>query len=460
MEKKWWLDEVNLVTLGILSGNIETDKSFLEFYKKIGSRIADRGYVYPHFSETVSIGTELIDFYHKHGLKFISFTSVGKWGANDVEALIAASKIHIDDGADGVHFDMFFSPVHDDKTVADAVAEISREIKKYAAEKYGRTVCFAGNEWVMENRTALAMANICDVVWIESYAYNALEIVRSARLGRAIGGASKPVWYHWQPEDDAKSRIYNLKNLPKAMFAACLFESALFLCNPQYPVFDTKGEDQSQEFLGSHGKWYIIPINDGWKNSVYQYAASLRDHKNYYIDAVPKAELLFAFTPAQIGEANRCMNLLLAENIPSQPFVYGENPHGILTEKIKSEYKRALVLGEDAASADDIKAMLPILKEEASQLIKLETTEKIIAGVMEKDGKTLVHLLHHGYSDETDILEPTGPVRITVRLKNIKKATLVSPDMGGEITLPFSIDGESVSFTVPGVTYYSLVILE
>jgi len=460
MNEKWWLNEVNLVTLGLLSGNEDKDKTLLDFYDKIGARVADRGYVYPHFSETMPIGTTLTDYYHKHGLYFTSFTSVGKWKISDTEALIAAAKIHVDDGADGIHFDMFFMPEQDNDRVPAAVAEIFSKVRQYAKEKYNRIICFAGNEWVMENRTALTMAKESDVVWIESYAYSALEIVRAARLGRAIGGTDKPVWYHWQPEDDAKCRIDNLKNLPKSMFSACLFENALFLCNPQYPVFDTMGEDKSQEFLGKFGKWYIIPINDGWRESLFQYTEFLRTYKDYYIGANPKTELLLAFTPTQINEANQCMDLLLAEGISYQPYVYGEAPHGELNTNIKTAYQRVLVLGETIKSVDDLRVILSILKEESSHIIKFETIEKVIAGVMVKDSKTLIHLLHYGYTDSSDSLESTEPIHITIKTGKINNLKLVSPDMKDEMTIPFTTDGELPSFTIPGLTYYSLVILE
>jgi hypothetical protein len=83
-----------------------------------------------------------------------------------------------------------------------------------------------------------------------------------------------------------------------------------------------------------------------------------------------------------------------------------------------------------------------------------------MAGVMEKDGKTLIHLLHYGYTDSSDCLESTEPIHITVQTGKINNLKLVSPDMKDEMTIPFTTDGELTSFTIPGVAYYSLVIAE
>ncbi len=126
-------------------------------------------------------------------------------------------------------------------------------------------------------------------MWLETLGTDEREIVRITRLGRAIGKYQKPVWLHWQPvPHNAFDRVSKLANLAKAQMSACLFEEAVFLCNPRYPIFDTIGPDRSQEFQGNHGVWKLPAINQGWKNSILQYSRFARENRNLYLGTKPQ----------------------------------------------------------------------------------------------------------------------------------------------------------------------------
>ena len=470
---KWWEAETNLITWGFFNGDVDHDKRQLEFYKRIGAKVADRGFSYPHYNDTVSIGTEKADFFHKHGIHVNSFTSVKDWKLNDVPQMIKSACLHIDDGADGVHFDIFNCSENDNPKIIAAIGEMTKSIKNYAMSEYGREVCFTGNLWMITDRVSLGIAYYTDVIWAESFGYGEGEIIRAFRLGRSVGGYDKPVWYHWQPNDDEKRRVDKLKNLVKSLFASCLFESALFLCNPAYPCFDTEGEDRSQEFFGKWGVWSFAYINDGWRKGLYQYSDFLRKNGEFYQNYIPKAPLLIAFTPNDLNLANDCMDILLAKNIQYEPVVYGENPFGPFSRHpFDGGFTHALYIGKTpennyfpekdsyaVASLEDMNRLIPELSLREKDFLRMENSSCVWGRVMKKNDITLLHLLHVGYNDDIDNMDTTDGFDVSLVVSSVKKVTLISPDSYGEINLPFHHKDNVVSFMIPGVQYYSLVVI-
>lgn len=470
-ESDWWSREVNVVTWGLLNGEEDNDSKFLNFMKEIGSKIADRGINYGHYPINSAAENQKAESYHAHGFKCTSFNSVENWDPAKADEMIDAFKKHIDDGFDGVHLDMFFMPCTQEG-VSDAVQRMAKDLKDYALQKYGRTIMFTGNQWLLDDPAALKEAYLCDVAWLESYGDKELEMIRFCHLGKAIGNYKKPVWVHLQPEHNKKNRIDFLVNLPKVLISSCLVENSVFLCNLNYPVFDTQGANISQEFMGEYGEWSFVPINDGWRKSVIQYSQFINRYRDYYLDVISQADLILLFKPSEIVTANKIMDKLILENINFNIQVYGEKPFTSITQEELKGYKYVFKI--DVSNQDipqgmkniitvneaDLDIQIHDIRYELDQFLKVEGDKNLVTRVMVKENKRLLHIKHLGYTDEEDGISKTGPLQVSMFAPGVKKAIMVSPDLDVEVDISLLKQGDKITFSIPGVEYYSLIILE
>jgi len=471
--KPWWRNEVAVVTWASLEN--AADRKWLPFVKEIGSRIADRGVFYGHYPERMPPKNAPASYFHAHGLRVTSFLSVEQWdpAPGAVTQLIDAMKGQLDDGCDGVHLDMFFSIRDYDRAVCQttlAVAAARRmrdELHAYGRARYGREVMLAGNVWQLEDRFALEAAQILDVAWIESWGQSDLEVVRMARVARALDRGHKPVWYHFQPATDAEPRVKRLANLPKALFASCLMEGAVFLCNYQYPVLITKPPAQRKEGQGDPGAWEMMPINQRWKDAVLRYARFARMHKELLLDASPQAPVLVAFRADDVASANRLMDALLRQHVSFNVLVYGDDPFGAPTVDDLRGYACVVTPSEGleslAGKAKVFVGVDPFLRampREVAEFLSVEGAPQVIGRVFTKGNRVLLHLKQYGYLDETDELAPSPPVRVTLSAPSVTRGFCVSPDRKARMTLKVERQAARVSFTVPGIQYYALVVLE
>jgi hypothetical protein len=471
---QWWRNEVAVVTWA----NFENaaDREWLPFVKEIGSRIADRGVFYGHYPEQMPPKHAPASFFHANGLKVTSFLSVEQWDSEPqaVTRLIDAMKVQLDDGCDGVHLDMFFNIRDYDRAVCQSMAAVAATrrmrdaLHDYGRTHHGRAVMLAGNVWRLDDRFALEAARILDVAWIESWGQSDLELVRMARVARALDRGRKPVWYHFQPTTDAAERVKKLVNLPKALFASCLMEGAVFLCNYQYPVLITTRPDKQHEFPGERGVWQMVPINTRWKEAVLRYAKFARAHKELLLDAIPQAPVLVVFRAGDVAAANRLMDALLRLGVSFNVLVYGDDPFGPPTVDVLTGYTCVVTPSaglEKLAGNTKIfvgtDTFLRASPREAAEFLKIEGAPQVIGRVFTKGNRVLLHLKQCGYSDQADELRCTPPVRVTLCAPKVTRGACVSPDREGRTTLKVAREsGTTVSFTVPGIHYYSLVVLE
>ncbi len=416
-------------------------------------------------------------FFHEHGFKVNSFWSVEGWdpAKESVDKMIDAMKGHIDDRFDGIHLDMLNAPKttagaalgNGAEGAAAAVARMRDELHKYGQEKYGRDVMFAGNLWRLDSPYLLEAARHTDAVWTESFGVSDAELVRIERVGMSIGDG-RPAWYHLQPDDDAEGRIEKLTNLGRALFSSCLFENAVFLCNYKYPV-------------KVKGNWQFFYINPKWEEHILRYSKFAREHRDFYISAQPEAAVLVAFRPSAVFAANQLMDKLIAAGVNFNVLVYGgrptvgpgatvgrhfPEPNGDALRQYAAVVMPALepLPGLGAVkrfnNADDFLRATPPEVEAFLKIDGVVGAPHVIGRVMSKGKYRILHMKQIGYTDAADSLPGTGPLNILMYAPGVTKGFVASPDDGATTQLTLKRDGDRVSFTVPGIEYYSLVVLE
>ncbi len=109
---------------------------------------------------------------------------------------------------------------------------------------------------------------------------------------------------------------------------------------------------------------------------------------------------------------------------------------------------------QDARARDEIKTILepdPVLQTNASSTV----------GVLQwrAGPRELIHLVNYDYIESEDAVKDAANIRITVNT-SARTARLFSPDDGKVTRLTLQRDGGRVSFTVPKLHVYSVVVLE
>ena len=472
--KPWWQDSV--VPMSWATLHQAEDRNYLALTQHLRSTIADRGIFCGQYAPDTALTApeqmrQAADFYRQNGLKVTAFLSVGGWNpAPDAAArLLSVLEGYIDAGCDGVHLDLLFQPA----TVQNAPAAVSRlrdALHRYGQEKYRREILFTGNVWKLDSAFALQAAAITDVAWIETWGDSDLDLVRIARVARSLGGNKqerhKPVWYHFQPNNDTEGRVLHLVNLAKALFSSCLFEDARFLCNYKYPVPVTvkkpgAGDDSIE--------WKMFYINEGWTKSLLLYARFADAYKTYLTDTVPQAKVLVAYPPEEVSGANRIMDTLLERGIGFNVLVYGSDPFRPLTPESLQGYTTIVTPMSDAALVSlapgvsvltQADALLRAIPQEVDRFMKVQGAKDVIGRVTRKGRIRIVHLKQTGYTDAADGLPRTGPLRITLYAPGITQGFCVSPERAGKMELNIQANGDYATFTIPELNYYALAVLD
>ena len=452
-------------------------RRWVDFVRDVGTTICDRGILYyqnaqgGEYHETpAGEKAPAVAYYHQQGMLVTAFLSVSGWKPDEasVANLIRQMRKFLDDGCDGIHLDILI-------TVDDPVANVHksdaavRAIKRLtdAVHAYPRRpqAILSGNAWILDGTLGPSIVKLTDVGWIESYGHDDLDLVRTARVARSVDDYGKPVWYHWQPDDNQQERVERLGNLSKALYASCLMEGAIFLCNYQYPVpvltYDKTGTKKLV--------WTMYEINDRWKAAVLRYARFAREHGELFRNVTPVAPVLVAYNPQQITAANTAMTLLLQNNIPFNVLVYGEWPfEGLLRCKELDSYpcvitpdngseRRVQYPGARLAAGDIIASDIAGIHD----FCRVEGAPRIVTRTFTQPGRVLVHLKQHGYTDQADTLPPVGPLTLLQHCpKRVRRATCLSPDRPEPMSLKFSQSKGQVRVTVPVLEYYNLVVLE
>jgi hypothetical protein len=468
--KLWWQNQVNVMNWATL--HQAEDRPYLSFARQLDSTIADHGIFFGHYQQDNHPGASdgapsaAAQFYHQHGLKVIAFLSVEHWdpAPDSVAKLISVLKSYVDMGCDGIHLDMLFQPA----TVENAAASVARmreEIHRYGQEKYGRAILLAGNVWRLDSPFALQAGGSADVAWIESWGNSDLEVVRMARVARSLGEYRKPVWYHFQPDTDTQDRVLRLVNLPRALISSCLFENAQFLYNYKYPVPITRKPPRPDDPI----EWKMFYITEGWKRSVLEYARFTSAYKPYLTAGAPQSKVLVAFQPGEVSRANAMMDTLLQHGISFNVRVYGSDPFRPLRAVDLQGYTVVLTpthtaelddLTRGAAvytRADDFLNAVP---PEVERFLKIEGDTHVLGRVTVQGKSRIVHLKQTGYTDAADGLRPTGPLRISLYAPGVKHGFAASPESPQKTSLKLQVEGDYVTFTLPGLQYYTLAVLE
>ncbi len=455
--KYWWSDQVNVVTWGLL--HQETDPRWAAFAEETGATIMDRGFrfprpsqVPPEFHQECQRAAQAI---HARGWKLNSFRTIMDWDPSPepLAQAIDSLKKHIDDGCDGVHLDWFNTPKTTEGAPA-AARQIREELRRYGREKYGREVMFAGNIWSLIEPSALEMAPQMDVVWIESWGDSDVALVRIARMATAAG-CGRPVWYHWQPNDDHEWQVQKLGNLSRALFSSCLMENAVFLCNYKYPVC-------------VKGVWEFFYVTPVWEQNVLRYSKFVRQYRDYYIGAQPQAAVLVAFHPSYLASAAATMQTLLEQGISFNVLIHGGEVFPAAQLADTQGYAAVITPGwgplppsDRAKRFDSAEAFLRDVPPEVGAFLTIEQSPKVLGRVMTKGHYRILHLKQTGYTDKTDSLPRTSPLKVTMLAPGVTRGFVASPDGGEESPLQLeALDGGRVVFTVPGIEYYSLVVLK
>jgi hypothetical protein len=456
-QKHWWDDQVNVVTWGQIAE--ETDPHWAAFAEATGATIMDRAFRFPRPLEVDpqihQACQEMAKVIHARGWKLNSFRTIMNWDPSPepLAQAIESLKKHIDDGCDGVHLDWFNNP----KVTAGAPAatrQIREELRRYGREKYARDVMFAGNIWRIERPVALELAPQMDVVWMETFGDSDLDVVRVARVA-AAAGYGRPVWYHLQPDDDKEARIKNLANLPRALFSSCLMEEAVFLCNYKYPI-------------KVKGQWRFFYINPAWEQNVLRYSKFARRYRDYYIGAQPQAAVLVAFQPPYSSSATSTMQTLLGQGVNFNVLIHGGEVFPAAQPTDTQGYAAVIAPGWGplppagrAKCFDSAETFLRDVPPEVGAFLTIEDSPRVLGRVMTKGKYRILHLKQTGYTDKADSLPPIGPFKVTMLAPGVTKGFVVSPDRSEETPLRLdTLDGGRVAFTVPGIEYCALVVLE
>ncbi len=463
---RWWSGQVNVVTWAELAQSRDARET--TWMREVGADIADRGISYGsrpgNFQKHVPVSS--FRAFHGKEFKVTCFLSTAGWNPEPswMADQTRLAEGMIDDGCDGIHFDIYNQPATSTGAV-EATEQISSSLRAYALQKYGRNLMFTGNLWRMIDPFSLETVRFMDVAWIESYGTSDLDVVREARIASSLGNYTKPVWYHYQPDDDDWGAAH-LENLPKALFSSCLFEQAVFLSNYKYPVFDTVGPDLSQFFEGEHGSWQWAYANPSWRSNVIQYDSFARRYRDYLIGARPRSETLFAFRPEQVEIANPMMTSLLQAGIDFNVFVYGDGVGPAPTEENLTGVRNLIT--------PDLTALIghPTVREFASaeaflqnpppkdqEFVSVQGGKDVLARLMVKGGQISIFLKHFGYTMTSDRLAPVGPLTVSVLGPNVKKAFYVTPEYPDPVYLPLTRTGNRISFTIPKLDYFGLIVL-
>jgi hypothetical protein len=452
-------------------------RRWLSFIRDVGPTICDRGIGYywampgtPSHETPPGEKAPAVDYYHQQGLQVTAFLSVSNWKTDkaSVDNLIRLTRQHLDDGCDGVHLDVITdvtdpqTNVHKSDAAWRAIARM-REAVHACPRKVQPT--FSGNAYMLERTIGPGIVKLNDMGWVECHGHDDLDLVRIARVARSVDDYTKPIWYHWQPDDNQQERVERLGNLGKALYASLMMEGAVFLANYQYPVpvltYDKKGVKKL--------RWIMYPINDRWKAGVLQFARFAVKHANLLTNAKPVAPVLVAYNPQQIGPANLTMTLLLKNNISFNVLVYGQWPFQPLLHCKELDNYKCVITPDNAAernveypsarlAAGDIMASdIPGIHD----FCRVEGAGHVVTRMFTQPGKLLVHLKQHGYTDQADALPVVGPLSVNMRCrKRVRSATCLSPDRPGKARLKFSQRNGQVRLTVPKLEYYNLIVLE
>ncbi len=452
------------------------ERKWLGFIRDVGTTICDRGILYywnaQHGFKETPPGEKkpAVEYYHQQGLHVTAFLSVSGWKTDEasVANIIRLMRQHLDDGCDGIHLDILISVDNPQANVQESDAAV-RAIQRMtdAVHAYPRKVqaTFSGNAWILDSTLGPAIVKLNDMGWIESYGHDDLDLVRIARVARSVDNYTKPIWYHWQPDDDQQERVERLGNLVKALYASLMMEGAVFLCNYQYPVPVLTYDKQGVKKLD----WIMYPINDRWKAGVLAYARFARENVDLLTNVTPVAPVLVAYNPRQITAANTAMTLLLQNNIPFNVLVYGDWPfEPLLHCKELDRYKCVITPdngsernveypGAKLAAGDIMASDIPGIHD----FCRVEGASHVVTRMFTQPGKLLVHMKQHGYTDQADMLPVVGPLTVDMHCpKRVRAATCLSPDRPGRKALKFSQRKDRVRITVPKLEYYNLVVLE
>ncbi len=461
----WW-DEETAVAWSAFG--IPSHDKWLGFVQEVGTTICDRGVFYDG-SSSRSGRERVAEYYHSKGLRVTSFFSIEKWKPVDesVQRLIGQMQGQLDDGCDGVHLDMLFAVEEPRKNVdqSDAAARAVEQMRD-AVHSYRRDapVMFAGNSWVLDTPFALLVATLCDVAWIESWGRSDLELVRIARVARSLGGYRKPAWYHWQPHHNEQSRVTGLMNLPKALYASCLLEGAVFLCNYQYPVplvtQPTSGDAVTE--------WRMFEINDSWRQSVLQYARFAKEHGHRFREAQPMAPVLVAFKPGDVRQANRIMRDLLRAQAVFNVAVGGKWPLTMIDADDLRGYpavvtpdvpwiKQTRTEGVYGSAAE----LMAVADPRILEFCRVQGNPKVIVRIYEAKSQMLIGLKQYGYAESVDGMSVIGPFVVSLYCpERITSAICYSPDRPGHAKLAVSQEGPKTEIIVPKLEYFNLIVLD
>jgi len=464
-QSPWWRQDTAVTWSGF--GN-PAHRKWLGFVREVGTTACDRGIFYAHDTPP-GTGAPAAAYYHQQGLRVTSFLSIDQWKTDDasVEELIAKMRRQLDDGCDGIHLDMLFSPAGPRDApaayrLAGAIARLRDAVHAYPRKP---RAMFAGNVWLLDTPVCLLTAKLCDVAWIESWGHDDLRLVRAARVARSLDHYRKPAWYHWQPADNEQDRVAKLRNLPRALYASCLAEGAVFLCNYQYPVPLVHRNPAGQKIT----QWKMLPINDAWQKAVVAYARFAKQHGELLRDSTPAAPVLVAFRPRNVGPANRIMRRLLETNIAFNVRVSGPEPLKPLTAEDLADYKA--VVTPDVPWAKRLAASTPLYASAAKLLAaagpeirdvgRVQPPGKVVTRIYTKGTKTLVHLKQYGYTDAADKLPTLGPLTLSLPCpQKVRTVTCLSPDRPGHTNLSFQQQAPHLTITVPSLDYHNLLIID
>jgi len=443
-------------------------EKWLEFIKQIGTTACDRGLSSVH-AEGPGVRASIADYHHKRGLRLTSFFTIHNWRPDEqyMEELIARMRRDLDDGCDGIHLDMLFSVANQKQNVDESDAGIRAVAKMRDAvhsHLHKPRAMFAGNAWQLDGKFGVQVAQLCDVAWVETWGHDDLDLVRVARVARSLDDGAKPTWYHWQPDDNEQARVEKLVNLPRALYASCMMEGAVFLCNYQYPVRithkDRKGRNTED--------WKMIPINPGWRESVVRYARFALAHADMLRNARPAAPVIVAFRPWRVWQANKIMRDLLRAGVIFNVHVSGRWPFKQVRAKDLAGYKAVISLdpawvksATNAPVYTSARALLAAAGPEVRDFCRVDGNAKVLARVLTRDGKMFIHLKQYGYTDKADDVPALGP--LTLRLhseRSIRKVTCFSPDTTGSTSLEFSQQASQAKITVPTLRFYTLVVVD
>ncbi len=109
----------------------------------------------------------------------------------------------------------------------------------------------------------------------------------------------------------------------------------------------------------------------------------------------------------------------------------------------------------------DLQSILSAFKN--SKQVIMDSLLSVGVNVFQQDSRTIVHLVNYDYNVSSDQIVAKSNLNFKIRLQNpdkIVRIELLSPDTEGVLDLQFTVNGDYISFNVPDLKFWDIVVIK